>query len=177
MAGHQTSCAQWQPIASQIRLCPADFAALSSGVVQARELPTHPFWRVGAGRHRQRRKMRGTHDPMRQADIKRRLANLARAQRCGARTRVGYRCKQTAVRARCWNARRSKGLRRPPCHALARAVAGRMAVQTTRMRQRLARFREYCRRPGRRIGDRDTRAGSRSLTIRPAPRAGRRCVH
>jgi hypothetical protein len=34
---------------------------------------------------------------MRQADIKRRLANLARAQRYGARTRVGYRCKQTAA--------------------------------------------------------------------------------
>jgi hypothetical protein len=38
------------------------------------------------------------HDPMRQADIERRLANLARAQRCGARTRAGHPCKQAAVR-------------------------------------------------------------------------------
>jgi glucans biosynthesis protein len=40
------------------------------------------------------------HDPMRQADIERRLANLARAQRCGARTRAGHPCKQAAVRGR-----------------------------------------------------------------------------
>src|SRR5262249_28644586 len=38
--------------------------------------------------------------------------------------------------------------------ALARAVAGGMAVQTTRMRQHLAQLREYRRRAGRRIGDR-----------------------
>ena len=38
--------------------------------------------------------------------------------------------------------------------ALARTVAGGMAVQTTRMRQYLAQFREYRRRPGRRIADR-----------------------
>ena len=31
-----------------------------------------------------------THDPMRQADIARRLANLAKAPRCGAKTRSGY---------------------------------------------------------------------------------------
>src|SRR5262245_44576543 len=37
--------------------------------------------------------------------------------------------------------------------ALARTVAGGMAVQTTRMRQHLAQFREYRRRPGRRIAD------------------------
>jgi len=37
------------------------------------------------------------------ADIERRLANLARAPRCGARTRAGHACKQAAVsgRARC----------------------------------------------------------------------------
>jgi glucans biosynthesis protein len=41
--------------------------------------------------------------PMRQADIARRLANLAKARRCGAKTRVGHPCKQAAVkgRARC----------------------------------------------------------------------------
>jgi len=44
-----------------------------------------------------------THDPMRQADIARRLANLARARRCGAKTRAGHACKQAAVtgRTRC----------------------------------------------------------------------------
>jgi hypothetical protein len=43
------------------------------------------------------------HDPMRQADIERRLSNLAKARRCGARTRAGHRCRQAAVtgRARC----------------------------------------------------------------------------
>jgi hypothetical protein len=42
-------------------------------------------------------------DPMRQADIERRLSNLARARRCGARTRAGHPCRQAAVtgRARC----------------------------------------------------------------------------
>ena len=44
-----------------------------------------------------------THDPMRQADIERRLSNLAKAPRCGARTRAGHPCRQAAVtgRARC----------------------------------------------------------------------------
>lgn len=44
-----------------------------------------------------------THDPMRQADIARRLANLAKARRCGAKTRAGHPCKQAAVtgRTRC----------------------------------------------------------------------------
>ena len=44
-----------------------------------------------------------TYDPMRQADIERRLANMARAPRCGAKTRAGYPCRQAAVmgRARC----------------------------------------------------------------------------
>src|SRR5262249_27595940 len=44
-----------------------------------------------------------THDPKRQADIARRLANLAKARRCGAKTRAGHPCKQAAVtgRARC----------------------------------------------------------------------------
>jgi hypothetical protein len=39
-------------------------------------------------------------DPMRQADIQRRLANLAKASRCGARTRAGHPCRQAAVRGR-----------------------------------------------------------------------------
>jgi ribosomal protein L32 len=40
---------------------------------------------------------------MRQADIARRLSNLSKAPRCGARTRAGHPCKQAAVkgRARC----------------------------------------------------------------------------
>ena len=44
-----------------------------------------------------------THDPMRQADIARRLANMNRAPRCGAKTRAGHPCRQAAVkgRARC----------------------------------------------------------------------------
>jgi hypothetical protein len=44
-----------------------------------------------------------TDDPMRQADIERRLANLAKAPRCGAKTRAGHPCGQAAVagRVRC----------------------------------------------------------------------------
>jgi hypothetical protein len=44
-----------------------------------------------------------THDPMRQADIARRLSNLAKARRCGAKTRTGHPCRQAAVgeRSRC----------------------------------------------------------------------------
>jgi hypothetical protein len=34
---------------------------------------------------------------MRQADIERRLANMARAARCGAKTRTGHPCGQAAV--------------------------------------------------------------------------------
>jgi hypothetical protein len=34
------------------------------------------------------------------ADIERRLANMAKAPRCGARTRAGHPCKQAAVRGR-----------------------------------------------------------------------------
>jgi hypothetical protein len=41
-----------------------------------------------------------THDPMRQADIARRLAKLAKARRCGAKTRAGHPCRQAAVRER-----------------------------------------------------------------------------
>jgi glucans biosynthesis protein len=40
------------------------------------------------------------HDPIRQADIERRLANLAKAPRCGATTRAGHPCRQAAVRER-----------------------------------------------------------------------------
>jgi hypothetical protein len=41
-----------------------------------------------------------TYDPMRQADIQRRLANMAQAPRCGAKTRAGHPCRQAAVRGR-----------------------------------------------------------------------------
>jgi glucans biosynthesis protein len=41
-----------------------------------------------------------THDPMRQADLTRRLSNLAKARRCGAKTRAGHPCRQAAVRGR-----------------------------------------------------------------------------
>jgi len=37
---------------------------------------------------------------MRQADIAHRLANLAKARRCGAKTRTGHPCRQAAVRGR-----------------------------------------------------------------------------
>jgi len=39
------------------------------------------------------------HDPMRQV-IVRRLANMAKARRCGAKTRAGHPCQQAAVRGR-----------------------------------------------------------------------------
>ena len=44
-----------------------------------------------------------TRNAAHQADIERRLANMAKAPRCGARTRSGHPCKQAAVsgRARC----------------------------------------------------------------------------
>src|SRR6476619_3587830 len=41
-----------------------------------------------------------TGDPMRQAGLERRLANMAKAPRCGARTRTGRPCRQAAVRGR-----------------------------------------------------------------------------
>ena len=41
-----------------------------------------------------------TNDPIRQADIERRLANFAKAPRCGARTRMGSPCRQAAVKGR-----------------------------------------------------------------------------
>jgi hypothetical protein len=41
-----------------------------------------------------------THDPMRQADIARRLSNLAKARRCGSKTRAGHPCRQAAVKGR-----------------------------------------------------------------------------
>jgi len=40
-----------------------------------------------------------TDDPMRQADVARRLSNMAKARRCGAKTRAGHPCRQAAVRA------------------------------------------------------------------------------
>jgi hypothetical protein len=68
----------------------------------------------------QRRSRRGwprmRHDPMRQADIERRLSNLAKARRCGARTRAGHPCRQAAVtgRSRCRYARWRKRVGRAP---------------------------------------------------------------
>lgn len=53
-------------------------------------------------------------DPMRQADLARRLANLAKALRCGARTRTGRPCRQAAV----------KGRRRCRMHGGARGSGG-----------------------------------------------------
>jgi glucans biosynthesis protein len=41
-----------------------------------------------------------TDDPMRQADVARRLSNMAKALRCGAKTRAGHSCRQAAVRGR-----------------------------------------------------------------------------
>jgi hypothetical protein len=41
-----------------------------------------------------------TDDPMRQADVARRLSNMAKARRCGAKTRAGHPCRQAAVRGR-----------------------------------------------------------------------------
>jgi hypothetical protein len=41
-----------------------------------------------------------TDDHMRQADVARRLANMAEARRCGAKTRAGHPCRQAAVRDR-----------------------------------------------------------------------------
>ena len=57
-----------------------------------------------------------TNDPIRQADIERRLANLAKAPRCGARTRMGSPCRQAAVRgrARCRIHGGAKGSGGPP---------------------------------------------------------------
>src|SRR5450759_5828644 len=57
-----------------------------------------------------------THDPMRQADITRRLSNLAKARRCGAKTRAGHPCRQAAVRerSRCRMHGGAKGSGGPP---------------------------------------------------------------
>ena len=57
-----------------------------------------------------------TNDPIRQADIERRLANIAKAPRCGARTRTGSPCRQAAVsgRARCRMHGGAKGSGGPP---------------------------------------------------------------
>jgi terminase small subunit-like protein len=41
-----------------------------------------------------------TDEPMRQADVARRLSNMAKARRCGAKTRAGHPCRQAAVRGR-----------------------------------------------------------------------------
>jgi ribosomal protein L32 len=41
-----------------------------------------------------------TDDPMRQASVARRLANMAKAPRCGAKTRAGHSCRQAAVKGR-----------------------------------------------------------------------------
>jgi glucans biosynthesis protein len=41
-----------------------------------------------------------SNDPARRADIERRLKNMAKAPRCGAKTRSGTPCRQAAVRGR-----------------------------------------------------------------------------
>ena len=43
---------------------------------------------------------KATNDPMRQADVQRLLANMAKAPRCGAKTQTGNPCRQAAVRGR-----------------------------------------------------------------------------
>lgn len=57
-----------------------------------------------------------THDPMRQADVARRLSNMAGARRCGAKTRAGHPCRQAAVRdsRRCRMHGGAKGSGGPP---------------------------------------------------------------
>jgi glucans biosynthesis protein len=78
--------------------------------------------------------------PMRQRDVERRLSNLAKAPRCGAKTRSGRPCMQAAVkgRARCrmhGGARGSGGPRGPKNgnyrhgHFTGESLAERRAVQ------------------------------------------------
>jgi hypothetical protein len=56
------------------------------------------------------------YDPMRQEDVDRRLTNLSKATRCGAKTRSGRPCRQAAVRdrGRCRMHGGAKGSGGPP---------------------------------------------------------------
>ena len=67
-----------------------------------------------------------THEPMRQADIDRRLSNLAKARRCGARTRAGRPRRQAAVtgRARCRMHGRQRARADPEAIAMAISSMG-----------------------------------------------------
>jgi hypothetical protein len=71
------------------------------------------------------------HDPMRQADIAHRLANLAKARRCGAKTRTGHPCRQAAVEGmgKVPNARRGKRLRRASGQSQRHATQGNANYQ------------------------------------------------
>ena len=79
-----------------------------------------------------------TNYPVRQADIERRLANMAKAPRCEARTRTGRPCRQAAVRgrARCRMHGGAKG--RADRRALATAIS-RMAYGHARVSASAAR--------------------------------------
>jgi hypothetical protein len=62
-----------------------------------------------------------------QADIERRLSNLARARRCGARTRAGHPCRQAAVtgRSRCrMRTEESRAARRATATAISSMGSG-----------------------------------------------------
>jgi hypothetical protein len=84
------------------------FDRYQRGNKQTVEVPAcpHTLGRPRSSRdHQSARRSRGgwsklKHDPMRQADIERRLSNLAKACRCGAKTRAGHPCRQAAVRER-----------------------------------------------------------------------------
>jgi hypothetical protein len=71
------------------------------------------------------------------ADIKRRLANLAKAPRCGARTRAGHPCKQAAVsgRARCRIHGGAKGSGGPRGHHNGNFKHGLWTFEVRQMRQ------------------------------------------
>jgi glucans biosynthesis protein len=92
---------------------------------------------------------------MRQADIERRLANMANAPRCGARTRAGRPCRQAAVRgrARCRMHGGAKGSGGPQGERNGNYKFGlwtREAVEIRRsMRRKMRGIRAFLRRPGR----------------------------
>jgi hypothetical protein len=78
-----------------------------------------------------------TRDAAHIADIERRLANLAKAPRCGARTRAGHACKQAAVsgRARCRMHGGAKGSGGPRGHRNGNFKHGLWTMEERKMRQ------------------------------------------
>jgi hypothetical protein len=74
---------------------------------------------------------------MRQADIARRLSNLNKAPRCGARTRAGQPCKQAAVkgRARCRMHGGAKGSGGPRGRRNGNFKHGRCTRETVELRR------------------------------------------